>query len=401
MIGKITKGSGFGGIFAYILGEDKNHVLLKEAQQCLSSTPEELAREFQYIANSRHRTTQPVRHFSIGFAPEDSEKEKIGEDIKAEIAVRIMEEMGFGDCQYFAVAHGRVVDNHHEIHDHDHIHIVANAIKPNGEKIDHFWDYRKLERCLRQIEVDYGFRQIPNSWERPKVNKVVELTELQAKIDKALEGSPSLQEWIDRMEKSEVNLRFRITSRGRVQGIGYVHDGKIEKGSDVDRSWKLLSTRFGQTPENLELMQLASLKTQSLSIELQPEDQELLTRSADLAMQKLVDNKFKDKSVQISFIDGVLKVRRLRPNKIVLSAKKDENGEWQSIGIPNIDPLKDLKILGGLEKVVVVPNIERDSPDTINTNDKAEDVIKVETAKVDQSSKEKLQRSRGRSREIG
>lgn len=401
MIGKITKGSGFGGIFAYILGEDKNHVLLKEAQQCLSSTPEELAREFQYIANSRHRTTQPVRHFSIGFAPEDSEKEKIGEDIKAEIAVRIMEEMGFGDCQYFAVAHGRVVDNHHEIHDHDHIHIVANAIKPNGEKVDHFWDYRKLERCLRQIEVDYGFRQIPNSWERPKVNKVVELTELQAKIDKALEGSPSLQEWIDRMEKSEVNLRFRITSRGRVQGIGYVHDGKIEKGSDVDRSWKLLSTRFGQTPENLELMQLASLKTQSLSIELQPEDQELLTRSADLAMQKLVDNKFKDKSVQISFIDGVLKVRRLRPNKIVLSAKKDENGEWQSIGIPNIDPLKDLKILGGLEKVVVVPNIERDSPDTINTNDKAEDVIKVETAKVDQSSKEKLQRSRGRSREIG
>jgi Relaxase/Mobilisation nuclease domain len=344
MIGTITKGSGFGGVFAYILGEEKGAVLLKEAQQCFSNTPEDLAREFQYIANSRYRTTEPVRHFSIGFAPEDG---KIELDIKAEIAVRIMEEMGFGDCQYFAVAHGRVVDNHHEIHAHDHIHIVANAIKPNGEKVDHFWDYRKLERCLREIEVDYKFRQVPNSWELPKVSKIAELTELQSKIDKALENSLSLKEWIDRIETSGVNVRFRITSRGCVQGIGYVHDGKINKGGDVDRSWKLLSSRFEQTPENLELMRSANLRTQSLSVELKPEDQALLTKAADLAMQKLAgEDKFKDKSVQISIVDDVLKVRRLRPNKIVLTAKKDSDGKWRSIGMPNIDAKKDLQILG-------------------------------------------------------
>ena len=352
MIGKITKGSGFGGVFAYILGEDKKPILLKEAQQCLSNTPEELAREFQYIANIRHRTTQPVRHFSISFAPEDSQKTAISDDIKSEIAVRIMEEMGFGDCQYFAVAHGRVDDNHHHVHNHDHIHIVANAIKPNGEKVDHFWDYRKLERCLRDIEVDYGFRQVPNSWEKTKVNKVAELTELQQKIDKALEGSPNLNEWIDKLEASGVNLRFKITSRGCVQGVGYVYDGKIEKGGNVERSWRSLSSKFDQTPENLELMQLANLKTQFLSIELQPEDQKLLTKAADLAVQKLgSQDKFKDKSVQISIVDDVLTVRRLRPNKIILSARKDSDGEWKSIGIPNIDPLKDLKILGDVAKV--------------------------------------------------
>ena len=393
MIGKITKGSGFGGVFAYILDKDKKPVLLKEAQQCFSDTPEELAREFQYIANGRHRTTQPVRHFSIGFAPEDSKKEKISDDIKAEIAVRIMEEMGFGDCQYFAVAHDRDDSDHDRVHEHDHIHIVANAIKPNGEKVDHFWDYRKLERSLRQIEVDYGFRQVPNSWEIPKVNKVAELTELQSKIDRALENSPSLQEWIDRMETSGVNLRFKITSRGRVQGIGYIHEGKIEKGGNVDRSWKLLSTRFDQTPENLELMQLANLKTQSLSVELNPEDQKLLTKAADLAVQKLAGkDKFNDKSVQITIVDNVLKVRRLRPNKILFSAKKDENGEWKSIGVPNIDPLKDLKILDELEKVKVevVQNIDDNKNLQI-----VEDVkIDIAVAQVKQSFKHQPRKSR-------
>ena len=375
MIGKITKGSGFGGVFAYILGEDKKPVLLKEAQQCFSDTPEDLAREFQYIANFRHRTTKPVRHFSISFAPEDGKDGKIEDDIKSEIAVRIMAEMGFGDCQYFAVAHDRDDSNHHHVHDHEHIHIVANAIKPNGEKVDHFWDYRKLERCLRDIEIDYGFRQVPNSWEKPKVNKVAELTELQEKIDKALEGSPGLKEWSDRLSRSGVNLRFKITSRGCVQGVSYIHDGKIEKGGDVERSWKSLSSKFDQTPENLELMQLANLKTQSMSIKLRREDQELLTKAADLAIRKLDGrNKCNEKGAIISIVDGVLKVQRLRPNKIILSAKKDENGEWKSIGVPNIDPKKDLKILGDVAKaeneVIQDENSEGDSSDVLDVHDK-------------------------------
>ena len=71
-------------------------------------------------------------------------------------------------------------------------------------------------------------------------------------------------------------------------------------------------------------MREANLKTQSLSIELKPEDQELLTKAANLAIAKLVSkNKFKDKSVQISIVDDVLKVRRLRPNKVLFSATKD------------------------------------------------------------------------------
>ena len=353
MIGKITKGSGFGGVFAYLLGEDKKPILLKEAQQCLSDTPQELAREFQYIANSRPTTKLPVRHFSIGFAEQDSKGDDLTNDIKAEIVVRIMEEMGYGDCQYFAVAHDRYDPNHHEVHNHDHIHIVANAIAPAGNRITDYKDYYNLEQCLRKIEKDYGLEPVQSSWEKVKKLKAEPApSELKDKIDETLKDSPNLKEWIDRLETEGINPRFRITNRGAVQGISYIHQGEIKKGSDVDRSWKLLSTRFGKTPENLELMQSANLKAQSLSIELNPADQELLTKAADLAIQKLAgDNKFKDKSVQINMVNDILKVRRLRPNKILFSAKKNESGEWESIGVPNIDPKKDLQILGELDRV--------------------------------------------------
>ena len=212
-------------------------------------------------------------------------------------------------------------------------------------------------------------------------------------------GSPSLQEWIDKLETSGVNLRFKITSRGYVQGVGYIHDGRIEKGGNVERSWKSLSSKFEQTPENLELMRAANLRTQSLSITLRREDQELLTKAADFAIQKLAGlDKFDDKSVKITIIDDVLTVRRLRPNKIILSAKKDSEGEWKSIGIPNIDPLKDLKILGGVSEAEnKVANI--DNKENLQVLEDVEKVD-VEVIQVDRSSKQPAQKikSRGRSK---
>ena len=354
--------------------------MLTEAKKCWGNNAADIALELTEVANFRPTTKLPVRHFSIGFAKQDSEGDKLTDNIKSEIAVRIMEEMGYGDCQYFAVAHGRYDPNHHEVHDHDHIHIVANAIAPAGNRITDYKDYYNLEQCLRKIEKEYGLKAVPNSWEKvKKIRAEIAPSELRDKIDKALMDLPSLKEWIDRLEAEGINVRFRITSRGAVQGISYIHKGEVKKGGDVGHSWRDLSSRFSKTPENLELMRSANLKTQSLSIELKPEDRELLTRAANLAMQKLGgQDKFNDKSVQISIVDDVLKVRRLRPNKIVLSAKKDSDGKWMSIGVPNIDRLKDLKILGDVAKVEVVEAIDievvhnggrqKNSPNVIDIN---------------------------------
>jgi hypothetical protein len=409
MIAKITKGSGFGGVVRYVLDPNKKPIMLTEAKKCWGNNAANIALELTSVAKFRPTTKLPVRHFSIAFAPEDG---NIDDDIKAEIAVRIMEEMGYEDCQYFAVAHDRDDKNHHEIHDHDHIHIVANAIAPAGNRITDFKDYYNMEQCLRKIEIDYGLKPVENSWEKVKrIREASAPSELQSKIDTALADSPNLREWIDRLEASGVNLRFKITDRGCVQGVSYIHQGELKKGGDVERSWKSLSSRFDQTPENLELMRSANLKTQSLSIQLRREDQELLTKAANLAVQKLAgDNKFKDKSVEITMVDDVLKVRRLRPNKVILSAKRDSAGEWKSIGVPNIDPKKDLKILGDMDKVddEVIQDVDgkKDSSDTPDVNTQRNRQIVEEVTQVVQADKTAKQQSRkikprNRSSELG
>ena len=351
MIAKITKGAGFGGLTRYVLNPDKKHTML-EAKQCWGNNADDIALELTEVAKFRPTTKLPVRHFSIAFAPSDRE---VDNEVKSEIVARIMDEMGYRDCQYFAVAHDRDDPGHDHIHNHDHIHIVANAITPTGERITDFKDYYNMEQCLREIEIDYGLEQVPSSWERvKKARERPAPSKVQNKVDAALLGSPSLKEWIDKLESSGVNLRFKLTRTGYVQGVSFVHDGKIQKGGDIDRSWRSISPNFKSTPEDLELIQAANLKTQSLSVELRRHDQELLIKAADLAVLKLAGgSKFKDKSVEISIIDGVLVVQRLRPNKRILAVRKDDAGEWQSIGVPNIDQKKDLQILEDVAKVEV------------------------------------------------
>jgi Relaxase/Mobilisation nuclease domain len=502
MIASITKGRGFGKLFEYLLKTEKTPLILVGAQNCESSTPADLAAEFENIAALRPSIPKPVRHFSIGFHEKDG---CVDDAKKALIVVEIINAMGHGNCQYFAVAHGRDDPDHPTAHNHDHMHIVTNAIALDGELVRDSWDYRKMETALRKIERDFGLEKIACSWQKT-INPEGEINpEIRSIIKESLTDEPTLPEWIDRLEQSSVNLRFKVTSRDKVQGVSFIYEGNLYKGGEVDYSWNTvkkktiatpadlsaikmaniatnklsipvqrerksenalviklalqalgsknrvnekrlmilrtdagititrsrtnktvltatqandgnwsvtgfsnidkqdikilsaiaardLSSRFEVTPGNLELMRSANLKTQSLSIELPQEDRALLTKTADLAMQKLVDGKFQDESVQISMIDDVLKIRRLRPNKIILSAIKDENGEWKSIGVPNIDPLKDLKILGDVARVEVEViqdgDSQRDSLSTIDVHAKKDVEILEAVAKLNDEVKQ-------------
>jgi Relaxase/Mobilisation nuclease domain len=343
MIAVIKKGSGFGGTVRYVLDKDKAHTMLDGAKQCLGDDASEIASGFQRIAKLG-RSAKPVRHFSIAFAPEDG---VIDNDTKSEIVNRIMTEMGFEDCQYFAVGHDRDDPNHHEVHDHDHIHIVANAITPTGERVSDSWDYHHLQRSLRGIEKDYGFRQVENSWEKNRsLEPVSKKTDLQIKIDQSLSDEPNLKTWIARMETDGINLRFKVTNRGCIQGISYLINGDVKKGGDVGVGWKSLSAKFGESPDHTKLAIASNFKTQSLALTLRRKEQDQLNRAADLAFAKLAGEcRYKDKSVDIKIVDGIMTVQRLRPNKRLLSAKKDESGRWKSFGVPDIDEKKDIKIL--------------------------------------------------------
>jgi hypothetical protein len=96
-IGKITRGNGFYGLIKYLLDEEKSPQILGGCM--VGSKPDDIAREFREIANLRPRVQKPVRHFSISFAPEDGNVDDL---VKETIAYRVLEGLGYKDCQFMA-----------------------------------------------------------------------------------------------------------------------------------------------------------------------------------------------------------------------------------------------------------------------------------------------------------
>ena len=454
MIASITKGRGFGKLFEYLLKTEKTPLILVGAQNCESSTPADLAAEFENIAALRPSIPKPVRHFSIGFHEKDGH---VDAEKKALIVVEIIKAMGHGNCQYFAVAHGRDDPDHPAAHDHDHMHIVTNAIDLNGELVRDSWDYRKMETALRKIERDFGLENIACSWQKTISPEGEINPEIRSIIKESLTGKPTLPDWIDRLKQSSVNLRFKVTSRDKVQGVSFIYREDLYKGGEIDYSWNTVRKGTVATSADLSTIKKANIATDKLSIPLQRERKSENDLVIKLALQALGSkNKVNEKRLVILRKDAVMTITRSRtnktvltateaedgnwsvagfsnidkqdikilsaiaardrsarfsqtPNKIILSAKKDENGEWKSIGVPDIDPKKDLQILENISKTEnkVAQNVEG-VPDgkTKKNRQIVEEITKVakvdnEVAQVvqaDKTAKRQLQKIKPRNR---
>lgn len=68
MIGKITTGSDFRGLVNYLLDPTKQPQVISTN---LINDPEDMIWELEMCAEQNSRCKKPVKHISIGFAPED------------------------------------------------------------------------------------------------------------------------------------------------------------------------------------------------------------------------------------------------------------------------------------------------------------------------------------------
>jgi hypothetical protein len=163
MIGNIQHGSNFSGLLGYLLDESKKARII--GGNVAGETPAELARELGNCAEQRRTTTKPVKHFSIGFAPEDGE---VDPETKVRIAKKIVLELGYTNNQWVAIDHHRDDPGHDWQHDHDHIHIVANMITLKGKRVDDWQDKRRFEAILRQLEIEENLTFVASSSERER-----------------------------------------------------------------------------------------------------------------------------------------------------------------------------------------------------------------------------------------
>ncbi|MGL6338096.1 MAG: relaxase/mobilization nuclease domain-containing protein, partial [Waterburya sp.] len=161
MIGNISTGKSFHQLTKYLLKPEQKAKVLHNST--IYDTVKEIASEFSYVAQKRPTTAKPVKHIAIAFAPSDGE---IDFWTKYDIASAVVEQMGYTNNQWLAVEHGRNVEHHQKAHDHDHLHIMINMIGYDGVRTRDGWEKRRLEKILRNLELQYNLQPVKSSRHR-------------------------------------------------------------------------------------------------------------------------------------------------------------------------------------------------------------------------------------------
>ena len=133
MIASITQGGNFGGLFGYLLADEKQAKIIGGNVACRSATG--LTREFKAISDLNPQVTVVAKHIALAFAPEDGE---VANSLKTEIAMRLIEELGYKNSQFLIVEHPR---SDHD-HNHDHLHIAINIVGLDGERVKNGFEWR-------------------------------------------------------------------------------------------------------------------------------------------------------------------------------------------------------------------------------------------------------------------
>ena len=144
MIGKLTKGTSFGGCVRYVLKEEKARLL--EAVG-VEGSPEQIAEQFELQSLLNDKVKNVVGHTSLSFSPEDSLRLRNDDALMLKIAREYMERMGIQSTQYIIARH---TDRRHA-----HCHIVFNRVDNDGKTISDKNDRYRNEKVCKMLTAKY------------------------------------------------------------------------------------------------------------------------------------------------------------------------------------------------------------------------------------------------------
>ena len=264
MIGNITKGNGFYGCVAYVLGK-------KDAQlintNMAGSTPVQLAWEFSSFANFNERVLKPVLHLSFSPAPGDR---TLDEWELCQIAQNLLDGLKLSNNQFILVQHN---DAEYDGEPRPHAHMVINRVSYDGKCNDDYLDYYRTEKILRQIEQQYDLIIQPSSWsvERKKpYPKQIQLEtggsntiqQLQRAIETAAADKPAMLVFVARLLKDGIKADVKYTRTGKVKGISYGIGEEHFAGNDLGKVFtfnglqKHLGVSYDHEKEKLPILSL-------------------------------------------------------------------------------------------------------------------------------------------------
>ena len=236
MIAKAVKGRGFRGALDYDLNKEQGRVIDTNMS---GTTPRELAKEFGEVRKLRPKLGKAVLHVSLSAAP----SEHLNDEQWQQVAQRYLHGMGLEKNQYLVTRH---TDTEHE-----HIHLLVNRVRFDGEVTSDSHDYRRQETLMRAIERDFDLQRVAPSIEvqRHAMTKG-EIEEglrtgvpstrqrLQQLCDVAAVHCHSFSEYAERLAAVGVELVPVTQLEGRkLSGLSYRLDGVMVKGSDLGKGY--------------------------------------------------------------------------------------------------------------------------------------------------------------------
>ncbi len=255
MIGKIRKGKSFAGLTKYVLEKDETSLI---CTNLAGDTPQDFYQQLSATRSLNPKVKSPVSHISISFPPtEKPDKEQLQEIVEGTLAG-----MGFEKNLYFAASHND--------RNHFHLHIAASRININGGCVSDWYDKRRLEKVLRNLESQFDLTPVPSSWEvdttapstgqkrrmmrekrefdmgiRDKEPEKSAVEKIQDAIENVIQPGIALAEltvgiaqFIEKLELTGVETSLKISDEGIIQGISYSIDGVAFPGRKLGRNSK-------------------------------------------------------------------------------------------------------------------------------------------------------------------
>lgn len=242
---KISRGTGFRGVFEYLLEDERGSVF---GGNMSSNSVRDLAREMGAVRALRPDIKRPVWHNSLRLPA----GERINDDKWREIADEYMRRMNFADD------HPRAYIMHDD-EDGQHIHIVASRVSLSGKVYLGQHENLASTRHIAALEREHEL-QITKGTEVSKESATMKKGEieralrtgeepprqrLQRLIDAAVVDAPSVVELAERLESEGVVVRANLASTGTFNGFSFELASVPFKGSDLGKgyAWKGLQAK--------------------------------------------------------------------------------------------------------------------------------------------------------------
>lgn len=246
MIGKLKKGSSFGGCIRYVTGKDEAKIIASDG--VLLGTNAEITQNFELQRQLNPRIKKPVGHIALSFKPED--KPRLTDEFMTKIALEYMQMMCITDTQFIIVRHHNT--------DNPHCHIVYNRINNEGKLISEAHDYRRNEQVTKALKSKYGLTYGTDKSKtntRKLRNAEHAKYEIHNAVKDALKMADSWEKLRSELAKRGVHLElvYKDKERSKVQGIRFCKDGYSFKGTQISRDYSFgkLNVRFEGTENQI------------------------------------------------------------------------------------------------------------------------------------------------------